>query len=273
MERLACEFLLVRYVPDVVKGEFVNVGVVLREVNRAEGTVVRFTRNWSRVRSFDPQADVELMEAMEGELGVRIRATLKDPKPLLELLQESFSNSIQLTPARACMAESLPAEMDQLMDMYVQPVPRQRERKLGGRVAIASAMRREFEREGVWNLFRKQIAASQYTSAGDTLKIDCGYQSNGTVRMFQAVSLVADVEASKVLAYSTPGLIAGVQRSEAAGLEMTAVVESIRGFENSEEVVERYRFHVKLMEGSSIRVMTVADLPRMAEKARAELWN
>jgi hypothetical protein len=29
-ERLRCEFALIRYVPDVVKGEFTNIGVVLR---------------------------------------------------------------------------------------------------------------------------------------------------------------------------------------------------------------------------------------------------
>ena len=30
-ERVQCEFFLIRYVPDVVKGEFVNIGVLLRE--------------------------------------------------------------------------------------------------------------------------------------------------------------------------------------------------------------------------------------------------
>ena len=30
-DRVPCEFFLLRYVPDVVKGEFVNIGVLLRE--------------------------------------------------------------------------------------------------------------------------------------------------------------------------------------------------------------------------------------------------
>ena len=30
-DRIPCEFFLIRYVPDVVKGEFANIGVVLRE--------------------------------------------------------------------------------------------------------------------------------------------------------------------------------------------------------------------------------------------------
>ena len=30
-ERVPCEFFLIRYVPDAVKGEFTNIGVLLRE--------------------------------------------------------------------------------------------------------------------------------------------------------------------------------------------------------------------------------------------------
>lgn len=268
-ERLACEFFLVRYVPDVVKGEFVNIGVVLREVERAEEAKVRFTRDWARVRCVDASADVELLEAMESELGERLR--MREPRPFLELLEDSLSNSIQLTPAKACLAESVPAEIEQLMRMYVEPMQVRRERRLSGRAAIAGAMRREFERAGVWELMRKRIPVSQFTRSGDTMKIDCGYRPNGVVRMFQAVSLEGDVEAAKVLAYSAPELTEGVRRVEMAKLEMTAVVEPLRSLREVEEAVERYRFGVEAMERAEIRVMTVTDLPRMAETARVEL--
>ncbi|GAC1355326.1 MAG: hypothetical protein NVSMB3_00380 [Acidobacteriaceae bacterium] len=268
-ERVACEFFLVRYVPDVVKGEFVNIGVVLREVDRAESAVVRFTRDWSRVRCVDADADVELLEALEGELAANARE--QGPKPLLELLEDSLSNSIQMTEARACLAESVPAEIEQLMRLYVTPMQVKKERRTSGRVAIAGAMRREFERAGVWGLMRKRISASQYTGVGDSMKIDCGYRPNGVVRMFQAVSLEGDAEAAKVLAYSAPQMREGVKRVETAKLEMTAVVEPLRSLRGADEEIERYRFGVEAMERAEIRVMTVADLPRMAETARIEL--
>ncbi len=73
-----CDFFLLRYVPDVVKGEFVNVGVVLLENASGDGgpsagsgqvfTDVRFTRDWRRVRCLDPEVDIELMESYEAEL-------------------------------------------------------------------------------------------------------------------------------------------------------------------------------------------------------------
>ena len=63
-----CDFFLLRYVPDVVKGEFVNLGVVLLEEGDSGFTDVRFLRDWRRLRGLDPEADIELLESYEAEL-------------------------------------------------------------------------------------------------------------------------------------------------------------------------------------------------------------
>jgi DUF3037 family protein len=281
-ERLPCEFFLIRYVPDVVKGEFVNIGVLLREARsgapgaeRSDGAVVRFTRDWSRVKCLDADADIGLLEGLEGEIGARLRVAGKDApgiKPVMEILEDTLANSVQMTEVRACLAESLPAEIEQLMKMYVEPLKVKTERKRTGRAAITGAMRTEFERAGVWGLMRKRIAASLYTSAGDPMKIDCGYRPNGVIRMFQAVSLEGDVEAAKGLAYSAPQLKEGVQRVEGAKLELTAIVEPLRTVSDTEdEAMERYRFGVEAMERQEIRVVTLSDLARVAETARMDL--
>ena len=274
-ERLQCEFSLVRYVPDVVKGEFANIGVLLREAGRDESAVVRFTRDWARVKCMDADADIGLLEALEGEIGARLKTVGRDApgiKPVMEILEDTLANSVQMTEVRACLAESLPAEIEQLMKMYVEPLKVKTERKRTGRAAIAGAMRTEFERAGVWGLMRKRIAASLYTRAGDPMKIDCGYRPNGVIRMFQAVSLEGDVETAKGLAYSAPQLIEGVQRVEAARLELTAIVEPLRAVSDTEdEAMERYRFGVEAMERQEIRVVTLNDLARVAETARVEL--
>ena len=274
-ERVQCEFFLIRYVPDVVKGEFANIGVLLREAGRDDSAVVRFTRDWSRVRCMDAEADIGLLEALEGEIGARLRMRAGDApgiKPVMEVLEDTLSNSVQVTEVRACLAESLPAEIEQLMRMYVEPLKVKAERRRTGRAAIAGAMRTEFERAGVWGLMRKRIAASLYTRAGDPMKIDCGYRPNGVIRMFQAVSLEGDVEAAKGLAYTAPRLMEGVERVEQARLELTAVVEPLRAVaEGEEEAMERYRFGVEAMEQQQIRVVTLSDLARVAETARLEL--
>jgi hypothetical protein len=280
-ERLPCEFFLIRYVPDVVKGEFTNIGVLLREAIAGGAAaaadaraVVRFTRDWSRVKCMDAEADIGLLEGLEGEIAARLQLGEKDLKPVLGVLEDTLSNSLQITEARGCLAESFPAELDQLMRMYVEPLKVKVERKRTGRAAIAAAMRTEFERAGVWGLMRKRIAAAMYTRAGDPMRIDCGYRPNGVIRMFHAVSLDADVEAAKGLAYTAPRLREGVARVEGAMLELTAVVEPLRavsGEELEDEATERYRFGVEAMEQQEIRVLTMNDLGRAAQTAKVEL--
>jgi DUF3037 family protein len=272
-ERKQCEFQLIRYVPDPVKNEFVNIGVLLRA--EGEPSALRFTRDWGRVRCLDPDADTAMLEALEIEIGRRLRTQpTHDAKPIMALLEESLSNGVQMTGSKAHLAESFVAGLEELMRQYVETPPRPRTQRRSGRSALHAAMRTRFEEAGVWALMRKQIAAAHYTKAGDPLRIDCGYKPNGVVRMFQAISLESDADDAKLLAFSALSLVAGVKRVDKADLELTAIVEPIRqaeGDEPGEERIAQYRFGVEIMEEHRIRVMTSSDLPRIAETARREL--
>ena len=285
-QRRACEFHLLRYVPDAVRNEYVHIGVILREQGSQEAAEVKFTRDWRRVRCLDPDADTALLEGMESELRRRFQA--QPDGNLMRLLNESLSLSVQMTESKAYLAESLPAGMDELMKTYGAPPPREHMPRLSGRAAIQARMRAEFERAGVWELLRKRIAASEYTRPGDPLRIDVGYRPNGmnhpadkdpsvgtpAIRMFHAVSLEPGVEMAKVLAFSAAGLRAGVERVEKAQLELTAVIEPAARLGATGEEPERlemYRFGVETMEENQIRVLTTSDLVRVAETARREL--
>ena len=139
--RRTCEFQLLRYVPDAVRNEYVHIGVILREQGgreasgREPGTpepvLVRFTRDWRRVRCLDPDADTALLEGMEGELRRRFQA--EPDGNLMRLLNESLSLSVQMTEPKAYLAESLPAGIEELMRLYVEPPPRERAPRLSGR--------------------------------------------------------------------------------------------------------------------------------------------
>lgn len=267
-ERQECEFFLVRYVPDPVKNEFVNIGVLLREAGRPESAVVRFTKDWSRVRCVDPDADTAMLEALETEVRRRL---LENGQPVMKTLEDSFSNALQITPSKACLAESVAAELDQLMSLYVETRKRESVARRSGRAAIHARMRTEFERAGVWDLMRKRITAASYTRPGDPLRIDCGYRPNGIIRMFHAVSLEGDSELAKVLAFSAAALADGVRRVENADLELTAVVEPIGNRAEDEERLAQYRFAIETMETQRIRVLTTSDMGRAADTARREL--
>ena len=285
--RVPCEFFLIRYVPDIVKGEFVNIGVMLREVmestpDTATPMRVRFTRDWSRVRCIDASADVSLLEDLEQEIARRLTAgpTEREPASLLAVLETSLSNSIQMTEPRAALAENLTTELEQLMRLYVEPIeqpaPPKGSRKPTGRTAIVRAMQTHFDRAGVWQLMNKRIAAEPYTRRGDPFRLDCGYRqeatSGGGLRIFQAVSLEGDLEAVKVLAFMEPQLRAGVTRVDRTSLQLTAVVEPLLALAaEAGELQERYRFGVETMERQQIRVITINDLARAAATAKDEL--
>jgi hypothetical protein len=282
--RVPCEFFLIQYVPDVVKGEFVNIGVVLREAaGRGEGarpqTQIRFTRNWARVRCLDADADLELLEALEQDLPKRLQMEMstQDPKDAFGFFQETLSNSLQITEPKATLAENMTAEMDQLMQLYVEPlkvakVKEERGRAFIGRARLQRAMQTEFRNAGVWNQMWQRIPASRYTRAGDPLRIDCGYRKNELAHLFQAVSLTGDVESAKSLAFSMDALRAGVKREETAELDFAAVVEPLRSVaEPGSEEEECYLFGKETMERQQIRVLTISDLSRTAETARLEL--
>jgi hypothetical protein len=273
-ERTQCEFQLIRYVPDPVRNEFVNIGVLLRSAAGGE-SLLRFTRDWSRVRCLDPDADIQMLEALEIEVAQRLQSQAADhPRPIRALLEASLSNGIQITEAKGHLAETFLAGLDDLMRLHVDPPRRERTHRRAGRAALVGAMRTRFEEAGVWALMRKQIAAAEYTRPGDPLRIDCGYR-NGVVKMFQAISLESNADDAKLLAFAAPRLRAGVMRQEQADLLLTAIVEPI-GWpagdqEPSEERRLLYDFARVTMEEHSIRVMTSADLPQLAQTARSDL--
>ena len=258
---------MLRYVPDVVKGEFANVGVLLRTVGAGQAPFaeVQFTSDWRRVRCLDPEVDVEYFTQLEREIRSYASSGGAGIDWLVKRIEETFSNTIQLSPIQGVLAESPKAELGILASMFLEG-PRHGTRAISGRQAILRTMRSEFAKQGVWDFLRHDVKIAKYTHAGDPLKIDCSYRPNGIVRMFQAVSLESDVNTAKVLAFSYPVLRAGMNRIDNADPLLTAVVESDLN-ENDEKIA----FALHAMQAQEIRIATVAEMPRIAETARIEL--
>ena len=166
MERKQCEFQLIRYVPDPVKNEFVNIGVLRPRRGRAERAAVYPGLGPGPLpRSGRGHGDA-------GSAGDRGRATVArprqadHPKPIMALLEASLSNGLQITESKAYLAESFLAGLEDLMRRYVDTPRRERSQRRSGRSALHAAMRTRFEEAGVWTLMRKQIAAAHLHQAG-----------------------------------------------------------------------------------------------------------
>lgn len=271
-ERRQLEFFLLRYVPDAVKDEFVNIGVVMVESGTngtkaadAQFAGVRFTRDWRRVRCLDPQADVEMLAALEREIRGQL-ATTHDREVLLRRLEDSFSNVIQLSPAKGCLAEDPVREIEAMASMYLEAAKVGGKREVSGRQRILGKMRDAFEQAGVWGMMRKQISVAEYTHKGDPLKIDCSYRPNGEIKMFQAVSLESDVDAAKVLAFTYPKIAQGIAKKEKASAVLTAVVE-----DDLNRLDEAVLFALATLGQGGIRVAAAGEMAGIAEMARREL--
>ena len=259
-----CEFFLLRYVPDAVKDEFVNIGVVMVEAD-AGFADIRLTRDWRRVRCLDPGVDVEMLEAVEREIRARL-TDVQDRDALVKKLEDSLSNLIQLSPAKGCLTDDPRKEIEEIASMYLETKRVGEKREASGRQRIYGQMRTAFEQTGVWPHMRQGIAVEQYTHKGDPLKIDCGYRPNGDIKLFQAISLAADANVAKVLAFSYPQIAAGILRQENATTQLTAVVEADMNMED-----EGVLFAYSILEQSGVKIAGVGQMRQIAEVARKEL--
>src|SRR5215469_3303612 len=157
-----CEFFLLRYVPDLVKDEFVNIGVVLSEsaTNFAD---VRFTSDWSRARCLNTEADLEMLEAVHADLRNLFAEGGASRERIFKTINESFSNTIQLSPVKACLTQSPQAEIEQLAKLYLENSrPRRTARARSARLEIFAGMQNEFKKASVWEHLWKSVPASRY---------------------------------------------------------------------------------------------------------------
>ncbi len=270
-------FFLLRYVPDLVNGEFVNLGVVLLGGNDSAGVqqaggapvaLLKFSTDWRRLKCLDPDIDVVMLEALERELESRLD-DLTDREALLHTLHDKFSNTLQLSETKVSLGESPEREIELLAKMYLESPARGRvSREAAERQNIYGSMRKAFQDHHVWqsDLLWKHIPAATYTYKGDPLKIDCGYKPNGVVKLFHAVALKSDINAAKILAFSYPQMKDGIEKRGKAGSVLTAIVDDALV-----ETDERIAFALFTLTQNQIQIAHVADLNAIAEQARVEL--
>jgi hypothetical protein len=270
-DRRQFEFFLLRYVPDAVKDEFVNIGLVMVEAwangggtNDIAFADVRFTRDWRRVRCLDPQADVEMLAALEREIRGQL-ATTHDREGLLRWLEDSFSNVIQISPTKGCLAEDPAREIEAMASMYLDAAKLAGRHEATGRQWILGKMRDAFEQVGVAKLLLP-VPVAPYTKPGDPFHFDFGYRVGGEIKLFHAVSLKANVDAAIMLAARYPKIAPVMSKMTDASPVLTAVID-----DDLDRGQESVQFALSMMEDDRIRIAVAAEMPMIAEVARRDL--
>jgi hypothetical protein len=266
-ERRQLEFFLLRYVPDAVKGEFVNFGMMalIHGPNGAELIDVRFTKDWGRVLCLDPQADLDVLFALEKEIRQEIGRT-KDQVTLLKKMEDSFSNLVQVSPVMPSLTERTAAgEIEDLARAFLETPKLQRAREPVGRQKVLETMRHEFEKAGVLALLNA-VPAEPYTGRGDPFEFDFGYRFGDQIKLFHAVSMKASVDSAVMLAARYPKIVSVMAQITGGAPTLTAVVESELDRTRSE-----IGFALEMMKESKITVARTAEMKSIAERARVEL--
>jgi hypothetical protein len=119
-EKRQLEFFVMRYVPKVMTEEFVNIAVVILEppIDSQGFADVRFVESWNQVQSVDPGADIEVLDALKQEFRKQLQ-DVAQRRALLTLLEDSFSNVIQISPRKGCLADDPHKELAFLASVYL----------------------------------------------------------------------------------------------------------------------------------------------------------
>ncbi len=260
-----CAVYLVQYMPDLVRGEFLNIGVFLY-CPKEKYLGCLFTDDLRRVKRFHPQADLELLRELQSDFEQQIDDSGNELEALVARMADSFSNLIQLAPPRTCLLREPQAELAGLFERYVGP-------RVGGlqaqetRLHIKQRLNTALVRAGVWEKLEKRIPASRWTHPGDTFTFDYGYRPlqiegrpNGHVKFVHALSLKRDAELAKVLVYT----LERVRRKEPAHL--TAVIEGL-----APQGDESAALCQQILKEGDVQLQPLAGIDEFTQSVRQEL--
>lgn len=217
----ACAYRILRYTPNLVRDEWVNIGVLVFDPQSGERRLrlIEEQEEYTRVRRLHPAADESLLRALRGDLEDRFDAArgvnghgLNQGNVLQELLRkwdETLSNALQLAPQKGVVASDLDVELERLYADHVA-VPRKAMPvgAPGSRAQMRSYCSQVFRQAHVWDKIQKSVRAGEFTFPGDPMRIDYSYRRNGTQGFLHALSVSRTPGDAKGIAYTAEHIAA-----------------------------------------------------------------
>ena len=260
-----CELFVVQYVPDLVRGESVNIGVFLHSPQE-KYLGCMFTDDFKRVKRFHPQADLEFLRELQQDFEKQIDESGDDLEKYLQTMQRSFSNLIQLAEPRTCFLADPQTEIQEIFSRYVGA------RAAGAqpedtRIRVKQKLTAALALAGVWERIEKRIPAARWTHPGDPFTFDFGYKPlivagkpNGHAHFIHALSLKRD----NALAAELKDRILKIRAKEPS--DLVAVVEALPGTEN-----DTAKSTLTILEEAGIHIQPLSGVDDYAQTIRGEL--
>jgi hypothetical protein len=210
----ALAYHILRYVPNLVRDEWVNIGVLVfsPETGERRLRLIEDQDEYNRVRRLHPWADETLLRALRDDLENRLatggRTNGGDDSEIpwqrvLSKWDETLSNALQIAPQKGVLADDLDAETERLYADHVA-IPRSSSRPglPGGRASIRSYCAQVFRQARIWDRLEKSVRVAEFTFPGDPARIDYSYRRNGTRGFVHTLSVTRAPQDAKSLTYN-----------------------------------------------------------------------
>jgi hypothetical protein len=254
----ACAYHVVRYQPNLIRDEWVNIGVLL--LDPASG---RVRQRWldepadlTRVRRLHPAVDEDLLLRLPAEFDRQFAGRQMDAEAILDKFDQTLSNAVQLSPRKGLLARDPDAELDRIFQEQVEPLRETRRGvvEIRTRNDVRAQAADYFRTEKILRLMQRSVRVAEFTVPGDPMRIDFSYRRNGTRGFVHAVALGRDPGQAKLLAFTADAIRARNDHSE-----FLAVTEREPAPGNV-----RDKFVTEILAGNDIRVVPLAGLRKWA---------
>ena len=262
-----CAYHVLRYTPNLVRDEWVNIGILIHEpaARRAKVRLIEELDEFARVRRLHPNADLDLLRALQADFERQFAEYGEDVAAYLARLDQTLSNVLQLSPQRGVLTVDFDAELDRLYRDHVEP-PRYRATAAeiaGTRTGIRTRITQVFRRADLLPRMERGFRVDDFTYPGDPFRLDFSYRRNGTRGFVHALPLARDPAQAKVLAYTAEAI-----REKLADSEFYAVTE----LEPQPEENPRHRFVAGLLAEEKISLVPVSRLEELANRLKPTIY-
>jgi hypothetical protein len=212
----ACAYRILRYTPNLVRDEWVNIGVLVFDPASGERRLrlIEEQEEFSRVRRLHPQADEFLLRGLRDDLEDRFQSAGAGNgaslgwQQLLAKWDDTLSNAIQLAPQKGTLTGDLDAELERLYADHVAPQRAPgRVGAPGSRATLRSYCSQVFKQARLWDRLQKSVRAEEFTFPGDPMRLDYSYRRNGTQGFVQTLSVSRAPGDAKLLAYTAERIV------------------------------------------------------------------
>jgi hypothetical protein len=263
-DEILCGYHVVRYQPNLIRDEWVNIGVLL--LIPGDGSPVgRVRQRWleepsdlARLRRLHPAVDEDLLLRLPAEFERQFAGREMPAEVLLEKFDETLSNVVQLAPRKPLYSRDPDSALDRVYREQVEPLrePRRSTVEIRTRNDVRARAADYFRSEKILRLMQRSVRVEEFTAPGDPMRIDFSYRRNGTRGFLHSIALGRDPGQAKLLAYTAGAIREHVQHSE-----FLAVTEREPARGNV-----RDQFVTEVLAESDIRVVPLGELRKWAHE-------